>query len=344
LVGVLASACLEEESTGKLTGTAPSVTLPRLEDVTMNHSDPSKPKRRWYHLRPPGFFVALLIAEGLLLLSERFRWFAFNEKKGWTVLIAVGVAGLAVLIVLLSFGIRWVAGRRVRYSLRTLLLFMVVLTVPLGWFARETHRAKRQREVVGAIHKAGGGVFYDYEFDETGLPIPGAQPTGPMWLRKSLGDDFFCDVIWVNLRATQVADVAIERLKGLTSLKWLSLEETDVTGEGFEDSRGLTSLRSLYLDNTQVTDTGLKHLLKGLTSLEELHVGDTAVTDAGLEHVKGLTSLRWLVLSDTQVTDAGIEHLKGLTSLEWLNLENTHVTDEALEKLHETLPNCEVHH
>jgi hypothetical protein len=44
----------------------------------------------WYHLTPARFFLGLLTVQVFLLLSERFQWFAFNEKKGWTVLIVVG--------------------------------------------------------------------------------------------------------------------------------------------------------------------------------------------------------------------------------------------------------------
>jgi hypothetical protein len=54
------------------------------------------PTRRWFHLTPDRLVVSLLAAEGFLLLSERFRWFAFNEKKGLTVLIAVASVGVAV--------------------------------------------------------------------------------------------------------------------------------------------------------------------------------------------------------------------------------------------------------
>ncbi len=61
----------------------------------------SKPKRRWYHLSPDRLIVGLLAVEGFLFLSEWFQWFAFNEKKGWTVLIAVAAVCVAVLIMLL---------------------------------------------------------------------------------------------------------------------------------------------------------------------------------------------------------------------------------------------------
>lgn len=44
-------------------------------------------KRRWYHLTPDRLIFGLLAVEGFLLLSEHYQWFAFNEKKGRTVLI-----------------------------------------------------------------------------------------------------------------------------------------------------------------------------------------------------------------------------------------------------------------
>lgn len=47
----------------------------------------STAKRRWYHLTPDRLIFGLLAVEGFLLLSEHYQWFAFNEKKGRTVLI-----------------------------------------------------------------------------------------------------------------------------------------------------------------------------------------------------------------------------------------------------------------
>jgi hypothetical protein len=60
-----------------------------------------EPRRRWCHLTPDRFFIGLLVVQVLLILSEPFDWFTFSESKGWTVLIAVGVVGLAVLLMLL---------------------------------------------------------------------------------------------------------------------------------------------------------------------------------------------------------------------------------------------------
>jgi hypothetical protein len=63
----------------------------------MTESQKPKTKRRWCHLTPARFFLGLLAVQVLLLLSERFQWFWFNEHKGWTVLIAIGVVCVAVL-------------------------------------------------------------------------------------------------------------------------------------------------------------------------------------------------------------------------------------------------------
>ena len=40
-----------------------------------------KSRLRWYRLTPDRLLIALLPIEGLLLLSERFRWFPFNEHQ-----------------------------------------------------------------------------------------------------------------------------------------------------------------------------------------------------------------------------------------------------------------------
>ena len=94
-----------------------------------------RPNRRWYHPTPARFFIGLLAVQVLLFLSEHFQWFPFNEQKGWTVLIAVGVVGLAVVVMLLRGVVSLCLRRRFQFGVRSLLLFLVAVSVPLGWFA-----------------------------------------------------------------------------------------------------------------------------------------------------------------------------------------------------------------
>ena len=78
-------------------------------------------------------------------------------------------------------------------------------------------------------------------------------------------------IIGVNLYGTQVTDVGLEHLKGLTSLQGLYLNSPQVTDAGLEHLTGLSCLLTLDLSQTQVTDVGLEHL-KGLTSLKEMSI------------------------------------------------------------------------
>jgi len=338
----------------------------------MNSMPAQRPNHRWYHLTPDRFFVGLLVAQVFLLLFERFDWFPFNGHKGWTVLIAVGVVSLAVLFMLLWGLICLCLRRRFQFSFRSLLLFVVVVSVPLGWFAWEMQRARKQTEAVARITELGGEVDYDYQPMTNPLetlfePPPAPQPTTPTWLRKLLGDDFFGDVVCVtasspnfgdeelehvngltklegiNLPGSQVTNAGLEHVKGLSKLKFLSLDGTQITDAGLEHLKGLTTLKHLYLSDTPVSDAGLDHLTR-LTELETLVLQATQVTDAGLEHVSRLTKLKMLVLQTTHVTDAGLEHLSGMASLKEFYLGGSQVTEEGVEKLRQALPNCKIYH
>ena len=81
----------------------------------------------------------MLVLQISLLLSERYQWFAFNERKGWTVLIGVAVLGVAVLVLLVWLAVGLVFRRGFRFSLRALLLFVVVCAVVCSWFAVKMH-------------------------------------------------------------------------------------------------------------------------------------------------------------------------------------------------------------
>jgi hypothetical protein len=49
--------------------------------MTIDQPATPKPTPRWYHPTLDCLLVVLMAVEGILLLSERFQWFAFNEKK-----------------------------------------------------------------------------------------------------------------------------------------------------------------------------------------------------------------------------------------------------------------------
>ena len=122
--------------------------------------------------------LGLLALEGFLLLSEWFQWFAFNRHKGWTVLIAVASVGVAFVLMFLWFLAALVFRRRFQFSILSLLVLTVVVAIPCSWLATEMKQARKQREAVEEIKKAGGRVAYDYQYDRSGDGLPGASHRG----------------------------------------------------------------------------------------------------------------------------------------------------------------------
>ena len=102
-------------------------------------------KRRWLQLTPDRLVAAMLVIEGFLLVSERFRWFAFNRHKGWTVLIALATVAVAMLLMLAWFAGGLLFRRRFQFSIRSLLALMLAVAVSLGWLTTAMQQASRQR-------------------------------------------------------------------------------------------------------------------------------------------------------------------------------------------------------
>ena len=277
--------------------------LPFADDFgyTLAMADDAKP--RWFHLTPDRCVLGLLAVEGLLWLSERFHWFAFNQHKGWTVLIVIASVGAALLLMFLWFLAALLFRLRFQFSMLSLMLLLpVVVAVPFAWLGTEMKQARKQGEVVEWIGRRGGSDLLDYEYVQcksdpfppdylrTKIPMRAymfllrdARPE-PLWLHRLLGEDFFANV----------ADVDFSR------------GPCTISDAGFERLEALTKLQQLDLRNTGITDAGLRHI-EGLTTLERLSLGGTAVSDAGLEPLRGLTQLRGLDLRGTGVTDKGVD-------------------------------------
>ena len=221
----------------------------------------------------------------------------------------------------------WHPWRRfLRFSVRVLIVLVLLIGVALGWLVRTVRSARTQHEAVAAIEDAGGFVQYNGEapvaWDVANWKRVDGTPNFPTWAPSSLvgfvGADLLAHVTDVSLCATK-RSAAIEGIAHLTHL------------------------RALRLTGPAVSDHDLRHLNR-LTNLETLDLGNTRVTDAGLLHLKGTTTLFRVDLVNTQITDCGLRHLKGLTNLRWLDVKGTQVTDAAVEELTQALPNLTIFH
>ena len=328
-------------------------------EITADMTDP-KPTR-WFHLTPDRLVIGLLVVECLLWLSERFQWLEFNHHKGWTVLIAVAVVGLAMCVMLgwyvLSLLLRW----QFQFSIPLLAVLVVVVALPCSWLAIAMKEAREQRETVEMIHSLDGHVWQDWQIGANDQPL---LPE-PVWLRDRFGDDFFTSLVHVDFDARKLTDAEMGSFNGLSTLQSLNLNRSSITDIGLNHVKGLIRLQTLCLTSTKVTDSGL-NCLKGLNELQDLALGDTNVTDSGLnvigslpqlrelylngtqvtdtgiERLKDLLRLQVLLLSDTKITDVGLDCLKGMPELRELHLYRTQVTDEGVKKLQQALPNCSI--
>jgi hypothetical protein len=197
--------------------------------------------------------------------------------------------------------------RRLRISVRGLIVLVLTIGAGLGWMVRRAHL---QRDAVAAIRGAGGTIGYEWEVQGgTFLPTPPRAKLGaPAWLVDRVGDDYFDSVIFVDL-LKRGSDADLVHVGTLSRLESLSLNWTPVTDTGLAHLTGLTELRELALMRTRITDAGLARL-SGLTSLEDLWLTDTRITDVGLAQLRGLTRLRQVWLKGTGVTDTGVEELR----------------------------------
>jgi hypothetical protein len=239
--------------------------------------------------------------------------------------------------------------RYLRLTVRALIVLVLVIGGALGWLVRS---ARLQRDAVGAIAKAGGTVFYDWEWKD-GTYISGGQPFARKWLVGRIGVDYFGHPVCVDFIETDAANFApFESLPPLPaprdpfapfkSLPPLPAPETSPAEGEPEGMPELPEIFSLSPDPEQIhdtelargkiTDAALAHLA-GLTNLISLKVTGIPITGAGLMHLKGLTNLGVLRLDYTRVTDAGLAHLKGLSNLCFLGLAFTPVTDAGLSHI-----------
>jgi hypothetical protein len=148
--------------------------------------------------------------------------------------------------------------RSLRFSVRGLIVLVLVIGLWLGWLVRS---ARRQREAIAAIRNVRGQVRYDWQW-KNGRAIPRAKPWAPKWLVDGLGADYVGHVTMVSMPGVFDDElVAIGRL---------------------------SQLRDLYIaPSSAVTDRGLAHL-KDLHNLVQLDLRGSQISDAGLAHLKRL--------------------------------------------------------
>jgi hypothetical protein len=172
--------------------------------------------------------------------------------------------------------------RYLRFSLRGTIALILLLGALLGWLVRSAYI---QRDAVAAIERAGGTVYYDWQW-KNGTYIGSGQPWAPRWLVDFLGVDYFGHVSYVSVTLTpDDVDLVMTQLACLTQLERLSLAHSTVGDVRLARLRGLVEIEYLDLSSTRITDDGLVNLAS-LRKLSTLLLRRTYVTDAERKRLK----------------------------------------------------------
>lgn len=242
--------------------------------------------------------------------------------------------------------------RRWRFSLRGLLVLVLISAVifaGLGWRWR---RAQRQAAIVEALRKTGvAHVMYDYEVHTSDEGDLGRVTIVPQWLRRVLGEDFFSDVHDVTIGpasrvATQPPDGwkpplggravsesqcrrALRIAASLTQIRSLYIQDAVVRQEALEQLTCWEQLSDLRIDGCDVRDEDLAPLSRAV-NVRSLHLHRQPIGDAALVHLRPMRKLNALGLGLTDVTDKGLNELASFPDLEELWLFQTAVTDAGM--------------
>lgn len=250
--------------------------------------------------------------------------------------------------------------RFLQFSLRT---FLVLLTAGCILLGVQSQRVRKQRQVVALAERLEGSVAYDYQYHEDPFSATAPRsPPGPALLRKLVGDDFFAEVVMIQLAQAQdrelrrladqltirhlvvsgmFSDEGLESISQLVNLETLEIRGGKFTGAGLEQLLRLPKLRSLTIQQATLTRdaiSGIGHL----TTLEALALPDDQIGAKQLRHLTGLHKLSALDLSVNPVGDNDLIALQELTSLSHLDLERTMVTAKGIKQLREALPQAQI--
>jgi hypothetical protein len=282
-------------------------------------------------------------------------------------LLVADVAALSVAEVaiwLISFWLWRRAGYDFRYSLRGLLLSIVIVAIPLGWLARQIHDWQREQFWIGELADVNVSLASeDSVCDQLAISFAGdvVEPSHfPGWLRRLWPDDkwpIFHRVqqikieCWANLRKRPFEPVLEDALRAMTHVRHISFERDcgfkiiDPTafsnveqleiGDDIDDDTLRTiatfpALRSLTISGDGITDEGLARLAE-CRSLKEISILSSRITDAGLASLSKCSGLESLQLHASSVTDAGVAQLARLPNLRFLSLYDTQITDAAID-------------
>ena len=227
----------------------------------------------------------------------------------WPGVLVLDIVAAALILFLTAATVEW-RRRRLRhiwqFTLRELLLVMLLLAVMLAWWRTNHVRLGREKDV----------LHFSSAF-ESGC----SEYRGPVYLEKLVGTGFLENFFKVtsfslsNNRARDVSKLESPLSDSLPDIELLVAEEGEQSD--FEEIAKLRHLKSLVLFNTIVTDAE-SDIVSRMSSLERLCLRDSPISSKGILALRSLARLRELYLCGVEIGDQSARALAYLDSLQYL--------------------------
>src|SRR5437868_3353725 len=94
-----------------------------------------------------------------------------------------------------------------RYSLRTLLLFVAILAIPLGWLGWQAKIVRERRATIDEIVAAGGQVTRKADLKYMGGQSQVVEVQPPPWYRGMFGDEAIAIIQLTSRNTSGVAEI-----------------------------------------------------------------------------------------------------------------------------------------
>ncbi len=234
--------------------------------------------------------------------------------------------------------------RWLQYSLRAILLLMLVVAVSAWWFSVELGKARREEQAIAALQDEatyGLSIGYAHQRNEDGAYNPSVTADNYGTFREWLGDAFFDEPRAVNFSGEAFSDDAALRLRDLPTLEVLSIStmREPVSLEAAQSIAALSHLTRLEIMTSRWEFSS--ESLAALAPLPELEnfvrVGVGSYTASDVEQfVVGKSKLRWLQFSGCEFQPGAAAALAQLPSLQVLNLSSSQLTFADMEAFAES--------
>ena len=182
---------------------------------------------------------------------------------------------------------------RIRYSLRMVAVAMTLICVWFGWIA---HQARKQTAAIAQLRDLSATVGYDRRPEELYVPT---------WIRASLGDDYFINVVEVSLH---------DQRSGRQSVEF----STSQIIKAVEAMSQLPRLRQISFNHTRIRDDQLVHFARLAPQIESLYFNESHndhLTGDSIRHLASWPRLRELTIHTWFLDAKHLKHLPNLSAL-----------------------------